>query len=80
MDACCERICNLLGQDGQSSSRSLAKLVERTGLGRSSVMMYLEHLEGQSLVVKEGILRASVGRPKILYKSSSKLLEKRIQI
>ncbi len=79
MDACCERISNLLCQGGQSSSRSLAKLVEKTGLARSTVMMHLKHLEGESLVVKEEILRSSVGRPKMLYKPSPKLLEQRIQ-
>ncbi len=31
MDGCCERITALLCQDGQSSPRSLAKLLEKTG-------------------------------------------------
>jgi predicted ArsR family transcriptional regulator len=79
MDACCERIASLLCQGGQSSPRSLAKLLEKTGLARSSVMMHLKHLEGQALVVKEEILGGSVGRPKMLYKPSPKLLEQMLQ-
>ncbi|MCS4538667.1 MAG: hypothetical protein HYY67_07415 [Thaumarchaeota archaeon] len=79
MDACCKRIIVLLCQSGQSSPRSLAKLVEKTGLARSSVMMRLKHLEGQSLVVKEEILQGAVGRPKMLYKPTPKLLEQKIQ-
>jgi predicted ArsR family transcriptional regulator len=79
MGACCERIAALLCQDGQSSPRSLAKLMEKTGLARSSVMMHLKHLEDQSLVAKEEILQGSVGRPKMLYKPSSELLEQSIQ-
>ena len=79
MDASCERMASLLCQGGQSSPRSLVKLVQKTGLARSSVMMHLKHLEGQSLVVKEEILQGSVGRPKMLYKPSSKLLEQRVQ-
>ena len=74
MDACCERIVNLLSQAGQSSPRSLSKLVEKSGLARSSVMMHLKHLESESLVIKEEILLGSVGRPKMLYKPSPKLL------
>jgi predicted ArsR family transcriptional regulator len=79
VDACCERIVNLLCQSGQSSPRSLAKLVEKSGLARSSVMMHLKHLEADSLVVKEEILQGSVGRPKMLYKPSSRLLKERPQ-
>jgi predicted ArsR family transcriptional regulator len=79
VDACCEVIVKLLCQDGQSSPRSLAKLVEKSGLARSSIMMHLKHLEGESLVLKEEILQGSVGRPKMLYKASPKLLEKNIQ-
>jgi predicted ArsR family transcriptional regulator len=75
MDACCERISGLLCQGGQSSPRSLAKLVEKTGLARSSVMLHLKHLEVQSLVIKEEILQGSIGRPKMLYKPAPKLLE-----
>jgi len=79
MDVCCERIAGLLCQGGQSSPRSLAKLVEKTGLARSGVMTHLNHLEGQSLLVKEEILQCSVGRPKMLYKPSSKLMEQSTQ-
>jgi predicted ArsR family transcriptional regulator len=75
VDTCCEVIAKLLCQDGQSSPRSLAKLVEKSGMARSSIMMHLKHLEGQSLILKEEILRGSVGRPKTLYKPSPKLLE-----
>jgi response regulator of citrate/malate metabolism len=78
MDACCERIARLLCQGGQPTPRSLAKLVERADLARSTVM-YLKHLESQALVVKEEILQGSVGRPKTLYKPSSKLLEQNSQ-
>jgi len=42
-------------------------------------MMHLKHLEGQSLVVKEEILQGAVGRPKMLYKPTPKLLESSIQ-
>jgi hypothetical protein len=42
-------------------------------------MMHLKDLEGQSLVLKEEILRGSVGTPKMLYKLSHKLLEKSTQ-
>jgi len=52
--------------------------VEKAGLARSSVMMRLKHLEGQSLVVKEEILQGSVGIPKMHYKPSSKLLEQSV--
>ena len=38
MDACCQRIAGLLCQSGQSAPRRLAKLVEKTGLARSSVI------------------------------------------
>jgi hypothetical protein len=50
MDACCEVIARRLWQDGQSSPRSLANLVEKSELARSSVMVHLKHLEGESLV------------------------------
>ena len=79
MDACCQKIAGLLCQGGQSSPRSLVKLIDNTGLARSSVMMHLKHLEGESLVAKEETLHGSVGRPKTLYKPSSKLLERTIQ-
>ncbi len=55
--------------------RTLAKLVERTGLARSTVLSHLKHLEVEELVSKEEILQGRIGRPKILYKPSPKLLE-----
>jgi predicted transcriptional regulator len=57
----------------------LAKLVEKSGLARSSVMMHLKHLLAQSLVTKEEILQGSVGRPKMLYKPSPTPLKERLQ-
>jgi predicted ArsR family transcriptional regulator len=75
MDACCEKIVGLLNQGGQPSPRSLAKLMEKTGLARSSVMAHLKHLEIEALVSKEEILGGSVGRPKMLYKPTAKLVE-----
>ena len=75
LDTCCKMIVELLCQKGQSFPRSLAKLVERTGLARSSVMYHLKHLEAGELIVKEEILRNEVGRPKMLYKPSAKLLD-----
>ncbi len=53
---------------------SLAKLVEKSGLTRSTVMSHLKHLETDTLVAKEEILQGRVGRPKMLYKPSAKLL------
>ena len=75
MDSCCGRIAGLLCQGAQVSPRSLAKLVEKSGLARSSVMMHLKHLEIEALVSKEEILGGSVGRPKMLYKPTAKLVE-----
>ena len=75
MDACCQKIAELLCQEGQSTPRSLAKLVEKTGLARSTVMLHLKHLEKDSLLTKEEILQSKVGRPKMLYKSAAKLLD-----
>lgn len=48
VDACCGRIARLLCQDGQPAQRSLAKLVEKGGLARSTVMLHLKHLEEDS--------------------------------
>jgi predicted ArsR family transcriptional regulator len=42
-------------------------------------MIHLRHLEREPLVVREEILRGSVGRPKMLYKPSGKLLGSTIQ-
>ena len=79
MDAGCRRIAELLCQGGQPSPRSLVRLVEKTDLARSTVMIHLRHLEAQSLLTKEEILQGTVGRPKMLYKPSPKLLEKLTQ-
>jgi len=51
------------------------KLVEKTGLARSTVMLHLKHLEKDSLLTKEEILQSKVGRPKMLYKPAPKLLD-----
>lgn len=75
MDACCQKLVGLLCQEGQSTPRSLTKLIERTGLARSTVMLHLKHLEKDSLLTKEEILQSRVGRPKILYKPAAKLLD-----
>ena len=75
MDACCHRIAQLLCQDNQSTPRSLTKLVEKSNLARSTVMLHLKHLEADSLLAKEEILREKVGRPKILYKPTENLLK-----
>jgi predicted ArsR family transcriptional regulator len=76
LDTCCLRLADLLCQGGQSSPRSLAKLVEKTGLARSTVLLHLKHLETNSLLAKEEILQGKAGRPKMLYKPASKLLER----
>jgi predicted ArsR family transcriptional regulator len=75
LDACCQKIAELLCQEGQSTPRSLAKLVEKTGLARSTVMLHLKHLEKDFLLTKEEILQSKVGRPKMLYKPAPKLLD-----
>lgn len=75
MDDCCKKIVGLLCQGGQPSPRSLARLVEKTGLARSTVMTHLKHLEANALLEKEELLQGNVGRPKTLYKPSPKLLE-----
>ena len=75
MDICCQKIAGLLCQKGQSTPRSLAKLVEKTGLARSTVMLHLKHLEKDSLLTKEEILQSKVGRPKMLYRPAAKLLD-----
>jgi len=75
LDTCCQKIAELLCQEGQSTPRSLTKLVEKTGLARSTVMLHLNHLEKDSLLTKEEILQSKVGRPKMLYKPAAKLLD-----
>ncbi len=75
MDACCHRIAQLLCQDSQPTPRNLAKLVEKGALARSTVLLHLRHLQADSLLTKEEILQGKVGRPKVLYKPSEKLLQ-----
>ncbi len=75
LDSCCRKIAELLCQGNQASPRSLAKLVERTDLARSTVMAHLKHLEAASLLAKEEILQGKVGRPKTLYKPSQALFD-----
>ena len=50
-------------------------MIEKTGLARSTVMSHIKHLEANSLLMKEEILQRNVGRPKMLYKPSAKLLK-----
>jgi predicted ArsR family transcriptional regulator len=69
LDTCCQKIASLLCQEGQSTPRGLAKLVEKTGLARSTVMLHLNHLENDSLLTKEEILQSKVGRPKYAVKA-----------
>jgi predicted ArsR family transcriptional regulator len=38
-------------------------------------MLHLKHLEKESLLTKEEILQSKVGRPKMLYKPTPKLLD-----
>jgi predicted ArsR family transcriptional regulator len=38
-------------------------------------MLHLKHLEKESLLSKGEILQSKVGRPKMLYKPTTKLLE-----
>ena len=51
-------------------------LVEKADLARSTVMAHLKRLEDATLVAKEEIIQGSVGRPKMLYKPTAKLLER----
>lgn len=44
-------------------------------LARSTVLSHLKHLETDSLLAKEEIIQGKVGRPKMLYKPTAKLLE-----
>ena len=75
LDSCCKRLAGLLCQGGMSTPRTLAKVVEKSGLARSTVMAHLKHMEGDGLVEKEELAQGRVGRPKVLYKPSPKLLE-----
>jgi predicted ArsR family transcriptional regulator len=75
LDSCCKRLAGLLCQGGISMQRTLDKVVEKSGLARSTVMAHLKHMEGDGLVEKEELVHRRVGRPKVLYKPSPKLLE-----
>ena len=75
LDSCCNRLAGLLCQGGMSTPRTLTKVVEKSGLARSTVMAHLKHMEGDGLVEKEELVQGRVGRPKVLYKPSPKLLE-----
>jgi len=75
LDSCCKRLAGLLCQEGMSTRRTLAKVVEKSGLARSTVMAHLKHMEGDGPVEKEELVQGRVGRPKVLYKPSPKLLE-----
>jgi predicted ArsR family transcriptional regulator len=55
--------------------RTLAKVVEKSGLARSMVMVHLKHIKVDGLVEKEELVQERVGRPKVLYKPSPNLLE-----
>jgi predicted ArsR family transcriptional regulator len=58
-----------------STPRTLTKVVEKSGLARSTVMAHLKHMEGDGLVEKEELVQGRVGRPKVLCKPSPRLLE-----
>jgi predicted ArsR family transcriptional regulator len=75
LDSCCKRLAGLLCQGGMSTRRTLAKVVGKSGLARSTVMAHLKHMEGDGLVEKEELVQGRVGRPKVLYKPSPKLLQ-----
>ena len=71
LDRYCERVSSLLIVDGQSTPRTLAKLQEKSGLVRSTLLRHISHLDRLGLVVKEQIPRQGKrGRPKILYSAS----------
>ena len=75
LDTCCRKIAELLYQSGQPSPRTLARLVEKTGFARSTVLSHLQHLQSSLLLDKQEILQGMVGRPKVLYKPAAKLME-----
>jgi hypothetical protein len=75
LDSCCKRLAGLLCQGGISMQRTLAKMVEKSGLARSTVMAHLKHMKVNGLVEKEELVQGRVGRPKVLYKPSPKLLQ-----
>jgi predicted ArsR family transcriptional regulator len=55
--------------------RTLAKVVEKSGLARSMMMAHLKHMKLDGLVEKEELVQGRVGRPKVLCKPSPKLLQ-----
>ncbi len=59
-DSCCRKIAGLFCQGAQASPRTLPKLVEKTGLARSTVIFHLKHLEADTLLIKEEILQGKV--------------------
>lgn len=63
MDACCERTSRLLCQGSRPIPCGPAKLVEKSGLARSTVMLHLKYIEEGSPLAKEEIRQARVGRP-----------------
>jgi predicted transcriptional regulator len=64
-------ISSLLVFDGQSTPRTLAKLQERSGLVRSTLLRHISHLQRLGFISKEQIPRTGRrGRPKILYSTS----------
>ena len=70
-DKYCETISSLLVVDGQSAPRTLAKLQERSGLVRSTLLRHLSHQQRLGLITKEQIPRGGRrGRPKVLYSIS----------
>jgi len=70
-DSYCETISSLLILDGQSTPRTLAKLQERSGLVRSTLLRHISHLQRLGFISKEQIPRTGRrGRPKVLYSTS----------
>ena len=63
-DSCCRKIAGLLCQGAQASPRTLPKLVEKTGLARSTVLFHLKHLEADTLLIKEEILQRKEEGPR----------------
>ena len=61
----------MLVADGQSTPRTLMKLQEKSGLGRSTLLRHLSHQQRLGLVTKEQIPRdGRRGRPKVLFSIS----------
>jgi len=75
LDSCFKRLAGLLCQGGISTQRTLTKVVEKSGLARSMMMAHLKHMKVDGLVEKEELVQRRVGRLKVIYKPSPKLLE-----